>query len=483
MMRENLRKERHEAEVVVVGTGPGGATSAHILAEHGKEVLLLEDGPDLPLESCSPFSLEEMVQKYRAGGLNPAFGNAKLAFVEARTVGGGSEINSGLYHRTPPEILERWRDDFEVRESLENDLLPHFEYCEHALGVGTYPGLAPLASRKLEEGAKALGWRAYEVPRWFKYNRATGLDGCANGTRQSMTKTFLPRALQAGARLLSETYAHRLVRSKNGWKISVIQKGKPIEVRAQTVFICGGAVQTPLLLRRSGITRNVGNSLAMHPTAKVVALFNEEVNHAALGVAVHQVKEFSPRISFGGSVSSRPHLALALSDYPELGRKIDAQWRHMAVYYAMITGPHTGTIRSVFGLRDPLIRYSLSARDLQDLGTALRNLTRLLLAAGATTVFPSMPGIRPIGGEDELSNIPNVLPASRSNLMTVHLFSSCPMGEDRARCATNSFGQLHGTTGLMVNDASLIPTAPGVNPQGSVMALARRNALHFLGKL
>jgi len=67
--------------------------------------------------------------------------------------------------------------------------------------------------------------------------------------------------------------------------------------------------------------------------------------------------------------------------------------------------------------------------------------------------------------------------------MTIHLFSSCPMGEDQTRCATNSLGQVHGTANLYINDASLIPTAPGVNPQGTVMALARRNTLHFLGEL
>jgi choline dehydrogenase-like flavoprotein len=57
------------------------------------------------------------------------------------------------------------------------------------------------------------------------------------------------------------------------------------------------------------------------------------------------------------------------------------------------------------------------------------------------------------------------------------------MGEDQARCATNSMGRVHGTANLFINDASLIPTAPGVNPQGMVMALARRNTLHFLRKL
>jgi choline dehydrogenase-like flavoprotein len=67
--------------------------------------------------------------------------------------------------------------------------------------------------------------------------------------------------------------------------------------------------------------------------------------------------------------------------------------------------------------------------------------------------------------------------------MTIHLFSSCPMGENKKICAVDSFGKVHGFKNLYVADASLLCTAPGVNPQGSIMAIARRNALHFLGKL
>jgi choline dehydrogenase-like flavoprotein len=67
--------------------------------------------------------------------------------------------------------------------------------------------------------------------------------------------------------------------------------------------------------------------------------------------------------------------------------------------------------------------------------------------------------------------------------MTIHLFSSCPMGERRDRCAVDSFGRVHGTPNLRVADASILCGPPGVNPQGTIMALARRNALHFLGKL
>jgi len=79
-----------------------------------------------------------------------------------------------------------------------------------------------------------------------------------------------------------------------------------------------------------------------------------------------------------------------------------------------------------------------------------------------------------------VQNFPGILPAGRSNLMSVHLFSSCPMGENREKCATDSFGKVHGADNLYINDASLLCTAPGVNPQGSIMAFARRNALHFL---
>jgi choline dehydrogenase-like flavoprotein len=69
-----------------------------------------------------------------------------------------------------------------------------------------------------------------------------------------------------------------------------------------------------------------------------------------------------------------------------------------------------------------------------------------------------------------------------SNLMTIHLFSSCPMGENKSKCAADSFGRVHGFKNLFVADASLLCSAPGVNPQGSIMAFARRNALHFLKK-
>lgn len=481
--------DRLSSDIAVIGSGPGGSITACLLAEAGRDVLLIEDGAFLPLHSCEPFSRDEMVQKYRNGGLTAALGRTKIAYVEAQTVGGGSEINSGLYHRTPPEVLEHWRREFEVAELHEEDLVPHFEACEKDLSVSLLPGPAHAFSRKLHESALRLGWHSLEVPRWFKYQGQSGSDGQPKGERQSMTETYIPRALRAGCKLVPNTRVRFIRRFGSKWIARGFQhcgmsSGKrPIEIQANTLFLCGGAIQTPAVLRRSGFRHNVGNTLRMHPTVKVVARFAEEVTDAETRVPVHQVKEFAPRFSFGASVSSPSLVALAMLDHAGYQHEARSDWPNLAVYYVMIVGTGSGTVRSLPFYSDPLVRYTVTDQDLHDLADGVRKLCLALLNAGAQAIYPSVVGLPRITSESELSAIPHGLPASRTNLMTIHLFSSCPMGDRKARCATDSFGRVHDTVNLYVNDASLLCTAPGVNPQGSIMAIARRNVQHFLGSI
>ena len=223
---------------------------------------------------------------------------AKVNYVEARCVGGGSEINSALYHRTPPDRLAMWRQQFKVAALGEADLEPHFVACEKDLNVSYLPGAAPPASLKLHEGALHLGWKSLEVPRWFQYDQSDPA-GPGAGKRQSMTRTFIPRFLKAGGRLVPEIRVHRLRPSRTGWLLEGVESGSPRRIEAEVVFVACGAIQTPALLRRSGFRQNIGSSLHLHPTVKVVARFDEEVNLPGMGVPVHQVNQFAPRFSFG----------------------------------------------------------------------------------------------------------------------------------------------------------------------------------------
>jgi choline dehydrogenase-like flavoprotein len=475
-------------EIAVIGTGPGGSITACLLAEAGRDVLLIEEGPYLPLESCVPFSLEELEQKYRNGGITAALGATKVQYVEGRCVGGGSEINSGLYHRTPPEILDKWRRDFGVVGIEEGDLLPHFEACEQDVTVSYLPGKPPAASLKLHQGACQLGWKSLEVPRWFRYDTPVDQESVSPGTRQSMTKTFIPRALKAGCQLLANTRVMSIRQEGEEWILKSVytpadSPTQLLQISAKTLFVCGGAIQTPALLRRSGITHNIGNSLQMHPTVKVIARFPEQVNSADMGVPVHQVKEFAPRFSFGCSISSPTYLALGMNDHPKYGDEVDQDWQKMAIYYGMITGSGKGSVRCLPGYRDPVVRYQITEQDLRDLREGLEKLSLVLFAAGAVALYPSISNSSRLTQLSDLNQLPDALPRSHTNLMTIHLFSSCPMGENKAICAVDSFGKVHGLKNLYIADASLLCTSLGVNPQGSIMAIARRNALKFLGQL
>jgi choline dehydrogenase-like flavoprotein len=126
------------------------------------------------------------------------------------------------------------------------------------------------------------------------------------------------------------------------------------------------------------------------------------------------------------------------------------------------------------------IRYNLSREDLWNLSKGLAHLSTLLLAGGAVELYPSVHGLKAIDNEIEAIRwLDQSLPMSSLSLTTIHAFSSCPMGERMDRCAADSFGKIYHFENLYINDGSMIPDSPGVNPQGTVMAFARRNAMHF----
>jgi choline dehydrogenase-like flavoprotein len=469
------------AEVLVIGSGAGGATTAAILAEAGFDVLIVEEGPWVDQDSVTAFSLAQMDQQYRSGGVTVALGLPSIAYTEGRCAGGGTEVNSGLYFRPPVDVLEQWRRDFRIDGFDIDELDSIADEVEQAINVTTVPGDPTPASEILRRGAAALDWRHSEIPRWMRY--PSGGDA-VTGKRQSMTRTYLPRAFAAGARMLVQTRVDKL--STNGLNVTAqVTYGDGTgrmpggAITAAHVFVCGGAIQTPALLQRSGLRRNIGRSLAVHPTVKLSAAFAGEIN-VPDDVPVHQVKEFAPDLSFGGSASHSGLMALALSDEWRTFAPAIENWRSMSIYYAAITSEGRGLVQALPKVRDPLVTYRLSHRDRALLRSGLGRLALLMLEAGATEVYPAFRGAPVVRDRRDLATMQDRFATSKASVMTVHLCSTVPLGEHRDRCGADSFGQVNGADRIFVNDASLLPTAPGVNPQATVMAFAIRNARHFI---
>lgn len=464
---------RHfDCDVLIIGSGAGGAPTAATLAEAGVDVLLVEEGPWVEQGSVRPFSLEQMDRQYRSGGVTVALGRPSIAYTEGRCAGGGTEINSGLYRRPSEQTLDRWRTGWDIHEFTTGDFFATCDEVEAELSVQTLPGPPPAPSERLRAGAAALGWAHDEIPRWMDYR-----DDTTDGRRQSMTRTYLPRAFAAGARLLADTRVARLIvdRGRAFRAELTLADRSPATVDFERVVVCGGAIQTPALLQRSGFRGLVGRQLAVHPTVKLAARFDEAVN-VVDDVPVHQVKEFAPDLSFGGSASHPGLVALALTDSWSAMRDAVTAWPEIAVYYAAITSEGRGSVRAIPGFADPLVTYRLTRRDRSVLGRGLARLAMVMLAAGAREVYPSYRGAPVVRTRADLAELSSRFSASAASVMTVHLCSTVPMGSDPSVAAADSFGKVHGADNVWVNDASLLPDAPGVNPQASVMAIALRNA-------
>ena len=472
---------RHD--ILVVGSGPGGAITAALLAEAGMDVGVLERGGAFHLSSSPPFSLDEMLQKYKNSGLTTAFGMPKISYVEGCCLGGGSEINAGLYHRTPREILNNWVNEFDLK-GVDEKYLEHIFLANEMDVAVSYmpPSLIPRASMKLHEGATALGWHSLEVPRWFKYAEN------ATGVKQSMTETFIPRAINATAQFYVNRTVTKIYKNGDSWIVKgyieqraplTLPKKEPFKMQAKYLFICGGAIGSAFVLKQNGLSKLAGGTLFMHPSIKMVARFNEKVNSVGMGVPVHQIKEFSPRLSIGCSISTPTYLSLAMLNVKGGELLVKNHWEEMGVYYAM-SRQGSGGVTSVLGFNDPLVKFNVGEAGYQDALDGMIKLGECLFASGAVELYPVVLGSKSIRSMQELRRFVSDLERNRLQLMTIHLMGSCPMGENKSICVTDSFGQVHGQKKLYVNDASLMCSALGVNPQGSVMMLARRNVEKFL---
>ncbi len=477
------------ADVVIIGSGPGGSVTALELSRAGRDVLVLEEGDRFDLGSYGQPPDRAMQKLYRRRGMNPFMGPVSIGYVEGCCVGGSSEINSGIWQRTPDETLCGWENRYGLLQASSEDLEPHFQEGEKMLEV-CHPPDWPPSTEVFHRGAKAMGWRVEKAPRMAKNCVQTNACacGCPTGAKQGMTRSYIPLAEKQGARIKPGCRAVSLV--KKGGRINqVIAKQrredgalKTVRISADAVFVCAGPTETPALLRRSGIKRNVGNSLKVHPMLKVVARFKEEMNASGTVLPLLLLKEFWPDVGAGGAFFTPGHLALLFSEnWPWIRDRM--RWHdHMAAYHVAVPGTGAGCLRPLPGEGSGnFMWYRLTRRDLANLSRGLARLSALLFAAGALELYPGVYGLPCIRTPEEADRLlSELLPLRGLSLTTVHAFGTCPIGERQDLCAADSFGKVHGFENLFVNDASMLPDATGVSPQGSIVALARRNALHFI---
>jgi len=482
--------EQHEAEVVVVGTGAGGAVVGAELAEAGRDVLFVEEGGYHPTSSFNPYLTESLPRLYRDAGGTIIMGRPPIPYAEGRCVGGGTVVNGGMAWRPPEEVLMEWESITGQPDLGAKAMEPLFNRVEEIIHAKPqHPASIGEDNRLLEEGARRLGWQYAHNPR--AQDRCVGsnqcVTGCPTGAKQSTLVSYMPRALSRGARCLTEVRVQRLW-IEGSRCVGVIGKAiNPrtreedidVRVRAKAVVVACGAVQTPFLLLRHRLgrpSRQLGKNFLCHPNAKVVAIYPHDI-YAWQGVSqAGQIREFRDEGILMAENAVPPGTAAA--QIPFLGEEafeLMKRYNAMAMTGVLVEDSHAGTVTRSFGA--PLAKYSITPYDHDRFLRGVRHLATLHFEMGAEKVILPFSNFHVANGVDHLAQIERTQ-RSRSTieLFTVHMMGTSRMGSRPRHSVVNLNGELWDLPGCYVADASLFPTAVGVNPQVTIMALATRVA-------
>ena len=466
------------ADVCVIGAGAGGAVTAAELAEGGMSVVVLEEGHWHDPDSFTARPPEMLARLYRDGGQTMTLGNPPILLPLGQGLGGTTLINSGTCFRTPPPVLARWEREFGLDVS-EESLRPCFERVEKALSVSEVtPELAGANSEVARRGAERLGWSHGYLRRNARGCVGSGVCvfGCPTSAKQHTGITYIPRAKDAGAQIVTGAHVQRVV-VENGRARGVrarMASGARIDVRAPIVVVSAGTIGTPMLFARSGLgsqSGELGQNLSLHPATAIFARMDEIVD---MGHGVPQsfyVDEFAEQgIIFEGVAGPPAYAAMAL---PLTGRRhaeAMADYRRLAQFGLMVSDSSRGSVRAAAGR--PLIRYDMQDADLLRFRAGLARIRELFEAAGAREVYLPLPG--------------HVSP-ERARPRDLKLMAFHPLGTARAdarptRGVIDGDLAVHGVRGVYVADGSAVPSSLGVNPQLTIMALATRLAFGLLGK-
>ena len=483
-----------DCDVVVIGSGAGGGVVAGELAARGKDVIVLEKGGYRNEADFSHQEGDALETMYDAGGLL-ASRDLGLVVLQGATLGGGTVINYTTSFHTPDAVRDEW---------ARGHALPHFTSAEFThsldavaqrLGVNTAHANPSGRDRVLIRGLEQKGWHHGLLPRDVRgcsQDDSCGYCGfgCRRAAKQSTLITYLQDAAARGARVVVDCDVRR-VDLDRGRASGVTARVGPhsVTVRARTVVVAGGSIHSPALLLRSGITLPaLGRYLALHPATAVLAHMDEDVRPWTGTVQAHYSDQFADlNDGYGFKFETAPI-------HPSL-QALAAPWESAAQHRArMAQLPRTALVgillRDRFGGRvsvdaqgNPVVDYRLSRYDAGHLRRAVGAAGELLEAAGAREIWAPLArciSYRPGAArahEDWLARVdsagwgPNEL-----LLVTFHQMASCRMGATARTSVVDAENRVWGIRNLYVADASTFPSASGVNPMLTVMAIAHRAA-------
>ena len=495
LLGRDLRRDTTlEADLCIVGTGAGGAMVARQAARAGLRVVALEEGGYSVPRDFTQREDEMLPLLFQDGG-GRATDDGAITVLSGRGVGGSTVHNTNLCKRAPDPVLDGWRLD----GWRAADLVPHYQVVERDLSV------APIEESRvnrnnaiLRRGVEKLGWKGGLL----SHNRLGCVGsgfcelGCAFDAKQNALKVLIPAALAAGARVVAECRAERVL-VKHGRAHAVQARavdargraGAAVTVNARAVCLAGSAVGSALLALRSGLpdpSARVGRGLRLHPGAAVAGVFDEIIEG---WTGIPQSWECTEKLNFDDApgnddrawiVTAFAHpvgLASSLPGFGAAHMRLMRLYPRLAVLAAMLHDRSEGSV-TARGER-AVVRYALDAGDQRALLSGMSAAAEILFAAGARQVLVPFADPLTLTSPRQLSAITTRGYRPLDPLLTaVH-----PMGTLALGRVVDERGRWHGVDGVWVADGSLFPSSLGGPPQLTIFAAGHKIAGHLVEAL
>jgi choline dehydrogenase-like flavoprotein len=493
-------------DVCVIGSGAGGAVAAAVLAQRGREVLVVEEGG---LYTARDFTMRELdvAPKLYQEGMQRTTLDQAITVLQGRAVGGTTVVNWTTSFRTPEDIVEHWKKEHGVSGFAYADLLPHYERIEARLGIHevTVESMNP-NNKKLYEGCQKLGWHVEPLRRNVVSCIQTGQCGlgCPVNAKRSMLVTMIPDAVEAGARVLYRARVDKLdtlageVTSASATLLDEAgysPTGKKATIRAKTFVLSGGAINGPGLLLRSGITSagRVGERTFLHPVVVSLGRYDEPIEPwkgAPQSAASHHFAKRGDDVGvFFEAMPSYPGLSsVVVQDFGAAHYEGMRALANTTIHVALtIDGFHAGTPGGTVKLREsgaPVLDYPITPALWEGLRFAQKKLAEIQLASGAKWAETGHDPPFLVSKNSDLDRIDAQRWEPGSvGVGTAHQMGGCAMGDDPKKAVVRSEDLRHHVLkNLYVMDGSVFPTSLGVNPQESIYGLSSLMATRLAGK-
>jgi choline dehydrogenase-like flavoprotein len=451
-------------DFAIVGSGVSGGRIAWELTQAGAKCVLIEAGKNHFAKTYPNNELDYSSQLFWGGGLELS-DDGKLGFLRAKCVGGTSIVNQALLDEFDDNAWDDWRSisgiNFFKSESFSKYYESIFKEVPHSQIPEKHYNRNSKIFIQAFENLK-YGWKPLvRAQTDCKLDHGTDcivcLGGCPRESKQSSAVTGIRWALQKGLELESSFEVSKINIEKDRVTVYGEQNGNKKEIAAANVFLAAGALGNSSILIRSGLKKKLpglGTRFTCHPQFMTYALFEEPVNsHKG---AFQCVKSYDTKLREKGvkleNVFAPPiGTAMLLPGYGKKHHSLMKKYKYMASMEVALRDDACGTI-AVTNSGKIVLKKKLTYGDWKKAKFGLELVKDFFQSVGAKEIIPCMQGFG------------------------LHLMGGCPIGTDSSKFVVDPEFKLHGHSNVWIADSSIFPSAPGINPSFTIMALSKMAA-------